>query len=231
MPPKTNSVTTNKNSTSPKQPQVSYMLKGECCYSLGSLIKGTLYFGGAGLEGEYIVDMVKALRRAGIRTAQYVDREKWSAGTLPDAVIGVLAMRDVQPYFPLLLRIFKTDSDQFNLIGYSYGSLVAAQIAFHYANTGTQIDHLVLIGSPISANLLKILRYHPRIKKVIVKDLTQYGDPIYAGISRIELTLSVPKLRNQMAQGSGHFHYAPSTPEGERRRFELALELYRLGLR
>ena len=139
--------------------------KGTCCVKPGEIFKATLFFGGAGLDGGYIAKMVSALRNVGIHSAMYVDREKWSAGMAADSSIGVIYGRDFDPRFPMLLRIPKKASSQFNLIGYSYGSVIAAQIAMKYANGGTKIDHLVLIASPISSNFLARLKNNNSIGK------------------------------------------------------------------
>lgn len=205
--------------------------RGTCCVMPGEIFKGSLFFGGAGLDGGYIPKMVSALRNAGIYSAMYVDREIWSAGIGFDASIGVLGGRDFDPRFPMLLRIPKNGGSQFNLIGYSYGSIIAAQVAMKYANGGTQVDHLVLIGSPISANFLTLLRYHKKIGRVIVINLTDQGDPIIAGMSELGVYASTPVLLFQMLDSEGHFYLAKDNEEGDRRRKKLAEFLYGLGLR
>lgn len=75
------------------------------------------------------------------------------------------------------------EAKQFNLIGYSYGSMLAAQTAKSYANLGYVVDHLVLIGSPTDADFLSLLQSHKNIKKLTIIDLTEHGDPIHAGMS------------------------------------------------
>ena len=59
--------------------------------------------------------------------------------------------------------------------------LIAAQLAVKYANKGSIIDHLVLIGSPISKSFLNHVQNTRNIKKVIIINLDKQGDPIYAG--------------------------------------------------
>jgi len=120
------------------------------------------------LDGEYISKMISAFRNAGITSAMYVDRQKWSAGTAADTSIGVMLGRDYDPRFPMLLRVNKNGGSQFNLIGYSYGSIVAAQVAMKYANGGTKVDHVVLIGSPISRPFLARLKSNKNISRIIV---------------------------------------------------------------
>ncbi len=100
-----------------------------------------------------------------------------------------------------------------------------------HVQKGGEVDDLVLIGSPISANFLKTLQTTNGIRSVHVKDLTVYGDPIYAGMGAAELILNTPRLSQQMKNKNGHFYYAPSTEMGMRRRRDLAKDLYNTGLR
>lgn len=119
----------------------------------------------------------------------------------------------------------------FNLIGYSWGSIIAARSALYYAEHQTKIDNLVLIGSPINKSLLMAVRENPLIKKVWVINLTIHGDPIYAGISDEELVNVAPLLATQMLDGVGHFYYSGDNQEGKKRRRNLAKQLYGYGLR
>lgn len=126
---------------------------------------------------------------------------------------------------------------QFNLIGYSWGSLVAAQVALYYADQGQKVDYLVLAGSAISAEMLADARKHPKIKNVTVINLDTQGDKIYVGIPYLELLSVVPDLVTQMGSsqinesGTGHFYYGSSGFEGSLRRQALARKLYAQGLR
>lgn len=65
------------------------------------------------------------------------------------------------------------DGEQFNLAGYSYGSVLQAQAALQLANSGQVIDNLVLVGSPISdkSDLMKALKDNKNIKNVIRYDI------------------------------------------------------------
>ncbi|WP_283710535.1 alpha/beta fold hydrolase [Pseudoalteromonas prydzensis] len=206
-------------------------LKGLCCTQPGDKIKGTYFFPGAGMDGRYIQPLVRSLQDAGIKSAMYVDRDKWSGGTALDAGIGSVLGRDYDPRFPMLLRYSQSNALQFNLIGYSYGSIVVSQLAAKYAQKGTMIDHLVLIGSPISSDFLQRLKNIPKIKRVIVIDLDEHGDPIFAGMSVLELFSNLPTLASQMPNSEGHFYYAEPSSKGDTRRNKLAKELYDLGLR
>jgi pimeloyl-ACP methyl ester carboxylesterase len=123
------------------------------------------------------------------------------------------------------------------MIGYSYGSLLAAQTANFYAYNGHIVDHLVLIGSPIDQQFLDALKKQKNIKKVIARDLRKYGDPIFPGITEPRLLWCAFKLFRQMqktaetGEGHGHFYYAGVTAESARRRRDLARFIYSQGLR
>ena len=108
-----------------------------------------------------------------------------------------------------------SNGEQFNLIGYSYGSLLAAQTANFYAKNGVTVNNLVLIASPIDGDFLKSLRNAKNINKVTVLNIK--GDDIYAGITQIELMnpLVVKKLGEDMQafKGQGHFYYAHPVPD------------------
>ncbi len=206
-------------------------LKGKCCVKPGGYIKGTFFIGGAGLNGLYIPKLINAFHKAGIKSAVYLDREKWSAGQNMDATIGVIFGREYDPRFPMLLRTFTNPYSQFNLVGYSYGSLIAAQLAVKYARHGSIVNNLVLIGSPISEHFLKMVKGMSTIKKIIVINLDKHGDPIYAGMDTSEIIMNAFKLREQMKTSKGHFYYAEEGSVGEKRRKELAEKLYKMGLR
>lgn len=206
-------------------------LKGKCCVKPGEYIKGTYFLGGAGLNGLYIPKLIESFRQAGIKSAIHLDREKWSAGQGIDASIGVFFGREYDPRFPMLLRAYPSAHKQFNLIGYSYGSLIAAQLAVKYAKRGSAVDHLVLIGSPIGENFLKMIKGMKTIKQVIIINLDDHGDPIYAGMAASEIVMSSVQLFMQMQKSKGHFYYAEEGDAGDNRRKALAEELYRLGLR
>lgn len=213
------------------QKQQNGPLKGVCCAQPGETIKGTFFFPGAGMDGDYIRPLISAFHSAGISSAVYVDRDKWSGGTILDASIGSVLGREYDPRFPMLIRKTSSRSSQFNLIGYSYGSIVASQLAAKYASRGTRVDYLVLIGSPISSNFLSVLRNSINIKNTIIINLDEHGDPIFAGIDTIKLFSSLPTLINQMPKSSGHFYYADPSAQGEERRRALAENLYKIGLR
>ncbi|MEN9611344.1 MAG: hypothetical protein RLZZ628_2158 [Bacteroidota bacterium] len=65
------------------------------------------------------------------------------------------------------------EGEQLNLAGYSYGSVMQAQVALQLAKEGKVIDNLILIGSPISdkSPLWKELTTNKNIKNVIRYDI------------------------------------------------------------
>lgn len=198
--------------------------------------RGSVYWGGAGLNGPYIQDQVAALQEAGI---EHVWIGKRTYGDYPDAARSATDLRYVgrgDDRTLLIEGMEKVPAEQFNLIGYSYGSLMAAQTAHVYARNGHIVDHLVLIASPIDRDFLEKLQTNRNIKRVIIIDLREYKDPIFAGMSQWRLILSKSTLEKQDAasgttRGVGHFYYRPDSDEGKFRRRQLANYLYRQGLR
>ena len=201
--------------------------------------RGTLYWGGAGLDGPYIPGTLNALREAGIdhvhvgltNTASRL--VKPTVGTLIDAIRAGLLIRYEDNDDWIISSGMDRMAPQFNLIGYSYGSLLAAHTANSYARQGHVVDHLVLIGSPIDAGFLASLRRHPNIRKVVVIDLTSVGDPIYAGMTQTELLACVPELARTMQarKGEGHFFYGHVVPDSPTRWASLARMIHAAGVR
>jgi hypothetical protein len=199
--------------------------------------RGTIYWGGAGLDGPYIADQLIALQEAGIKYA-YRGVRTYS-----------MPIDFLRSAFTIRYRDSPVDEDwhikgmednpspQFNMIGYSYGSLLAAQTAHFYAYNGHIVDHLVLVGSPIDRDFLDDLKRQRNIKNVIIRDLKEYGDPIFAGISQVRLVANWLRIGRQMqktiqtGEGFGHFYYASATPEGARRRRDLARFISRHGIK
>ena len=89
-----------------------------------------------------------------------------------------------------------------------------------------ELDSRSRSSKPVTA-----INKNKNIKNIVVKNLTEYGDPISAGMSETNLALSLPKLVQQQLSGSGHFYYAPNSTIGSARRADLAGELYLDGLR
>ncbi|GAB4262492.1 MAG: hypothetical protein Kow0079_18390 [Vicingaceae bacterium] len=65
------------------------------------------------------------------------------------------------------------EGEQLNLAGYSYGSVLQANVALRLADKGVKVDNLVLIGSPISdkSELYNALTTNENIGKVIRYDI------------------------------------------------------------
>lgn len=203
-----------------------------------SLTVGTHFFGGSGMRGDYIEDMVEAFQEAGLENVGAASRERWSNGSafLDSALVPFSNQRDDRPTEILGLG---DGRGQFNLIGYSHGGLKAAQVAADTADQGRTVDHLVLIATPIEQPFLEALRRHPKIGSVIVIDLTGHGDPIKAGMTDVEVIWAGPALLYQIVRGelfhrrprTGHFLYAGDHDHNERLRRHLAKQLFERGLR
>lgn len=202
--------------------------------------KGTLYWGGAGLDGKYIQPTLAALTSAGIKnvsvglTNSATQSGFGNFGMVIDAIRAGIAIR-YEDNAEWTISSGMSQGEQFNLIGYSYGSLLAAQTANFYAKQGVLINNLVLIGSPIDNDFLLKLKSNPKIGKVVVINLTNVGDHIYAGIPQIELSnpLKLKKLATDMLEdkGNGHFYFAHMVPDLPRRLELLAQLIHQQGVR
>jgi hypothetical protein len=197
--------------------------------------KETWFIGGAGINGSYIKDMTSRLSAAGIKDVRAATPQFASFGnTAFDAALVTkwnqyLGDRTYSRYQGRV-HLNLPKGEQLNLIGYSHGSIVAAQTALAVAAGGQRVDNLVLIGAPINQDLLDTLKSNKNIGNVHVINMTDKGDPIYAGMSDKEIVNSVGTLIKQQIEGTGHFYYAPETEEGNARRGELAKEIKKMGL-
>ena len=90
--------------------------------------KGTIYFGGAGLDGNYIDDMADALRESGIGNVYALGPDGLSVGPIIDASIGYLVLRNKMSRFPHTLRLPNGSKGQLNIVGYSFGSLYSGTV-------------------------------------------------------------------------------------------------------
>lgn len=204
--------------------------------------RGTLYWGGAGLDGAYIQPQLQALIAAGIKNVSVglsntgsagLPEFAKTAGTLIDAFRAGVPIRYEDDGEWVITKGMSSAAPQFNLIGYSYGSLLAAQTANFYSKRGHVVDHLVLIGSPIDAGFLANLRTAPHIRKVAVIDLGDKGDPLYAGMTQMEIVKAIPTLGQQFTSGKaeGHFYYAQIVKDSVSRWKSLAERIFSEGLR
>jgi hypothetical protein len=201
----------------------------------GRKLKGTTFFGGAGMEGGYIDDMVKSLEEAGLNNVRAADPKKWSRGGMGQDAVSV-PMQNDRDRQPSDFSGFGEEGEQFNLVGYSYGGLQAAQAAADYADSGGVVDNLVLMGTPVEKGFLEKLQNHPNIKSVRIMNLEDQGDPIKAGMSDMEIIGSVPKLGLQWiddkdGNARGHFYYSDEGEAGKKRRRALTSKLATWGLK
>jgi pimeloyl-ACP methyl ester carboxylesterase len=176
------------------------------------------------MNGDYVDDTVQALSEAGIEGVAAADTDTFSNGTISDAAIGVAAMGYNLPNYNVKLTQSAAGitSSQFNMIGYSYGSLAAAQVADEYSRSGGVVNNLVLVGSPIGKKFLGDLFAQRNIQNTLIVNLRNRGDLIYAGMPHRTLNVISPVIGKQMLQQNGHFYYAPNSQEGQRRRRALA---------
>jgi RHS repeat-associated protein len=226
----------------PDGPDTYAYVNGDPINKVDPLGLYTVYWGGAGLDGPYIEDQISQLMNAGLTN---IRRGTGSGGSPPfgmlldaNAVINLRSypprygyITPIAPYAPRPRTQKLVCDEQTNYIGYSYGALLAAHTAMHYASQGNIIDNVVLVGAPIDASFLRALENHTNINNVIVINLREHGDPIYAGMSEFELLRSIPNLASDVGTDRGHFYYSQMNAEGRIRRATLASRLHREGLR
>lgn len=198
-------------------------------------LSGTMFFGGSGMDGAYVDDMVAALKEAGIQNVQAADHRAWSRGHLVFDVLSVLFENNGQKDIGAFSGSGKEDN-QLNLIGYSYGGLQAAHTALAIAENGGIVDNLALMATPIEARYLNELRGHENILSVKILDLVDHGDTLEAGGSDASFILSAFHMaasyyREKGRARSGHFFFSDLTPKGYERRRTLAKQLWQQGFR
>lgn len=196
-------------------------------------LEGTMFFGGVGMKGAYMTKMANALTQVGIEDVTIANPDLWSSGSILLDSLSVLFVNDYTNKVTTKGSL-KEDKTSLNLIGYSFGSIQAAHASMKFTAEGYAIGKLVLIGSPIEASFLELLKVHPQIEEVIVIDLIEHGDPLHAGMSDLEIILSTPVLAWQFMHsktGVGHYVYVAITNDADEKRKELAQLLYKKGLR
>lgn len=198
-------------------------------------LKGTIFFGGSGLKGAYIDDMVTAFREEGITNVSAAEASIWSTGNMLSDALAVLTQNTRDNIENDFSGVGIT-GEQFNLVGYSYGGLLAAQTAIDYASLGGQVDNLVLVATPIEVSFLSKLKAHPNIISIKIVDLSAFRDPIRTGMSDWHIIKSVPSVAFQFLEGffvaeSGHFYFSERSVVGKARRRDLGRALFEMGLR
>ena len=206
--------------------------------------KATIFYPGAGFDGSYIDDLEIALREAGLANV-YIDRAGENQAQSNGTLVDVSAVLTVNNFFEEIVNEptagiekvvrFSSGGPQLNLIGYSYGGLVAAVNAMLYTRiTGHEVDHLVLIAVPVLNRNLDIIRMNSKIKNVLICDLVEHGDVLTTGeesIADIIYDFAVISSDYLTNYGERHFYYAKEGEEGNLRRRQLAQYLYNYGLR
>ena len=123
------------------------------------------------------------------------------------------------------------EGEQFNLAGYSYGSVLQAHVALEVAKNRT-IDNLILIGSPISDNseLYKELSSNKNIKKIIRVDIE--GD-LLSNPKDVEEFLKGIYQNSPAGEGDNapHFNLARPGADTDQRIKEMAAFLINNGVR
>lgn len=222
------------------------LLEHEVLQSVVPAKKGNLFFGGAGFNGEYIPDFLAALTEGGLQNVYPVPQD-YSFGEVLDAALvdvtnGQIAtgLRAISYDYPPDMPVA---GPQLNLIGYSFGALVAIQLGLDHARrTGDVIDHLVLLAAPVYPQTWQYVSSpycQQFFKKILVfnigetlgEDVGKDKDPVRVGIWPYELTASVLTLADQQERQVGHFYYAVMSDEGKARRRQFAKALVERGLK
>ncbi len=150
----------------------------------------TLWMGGAGYESEtkgYSEAIVSKMKSAGIASPEYlpIGTSGGQAGNIWITLWNLKYENNSIPTRKITDKVCQasnTEGGQRNLVGYSYGSTIAAQAALRMANSGTVVDNLILVGSPIANDspLYKALTSNSNIKNVTRIDIA--NDPFSGGI-------------------------------------------------
>lgn len=196
----------------------------------------TFFWGGAGnADTTYKKDFADAFKEQGVKDARAVPQSATSVGTPVVGLavdIGLLFAVNNMTKADITTKGVKPDADPttpYNLVGYSYGTALAAHQALADAGRGNVVDNLVLIGAPINGDRLNAVRTNKNISRVITVDLA--GGPVRAGMSDGAIAKAAPTLASQMISGTGHFRYAGDSAAAAADRRKLVSDLYRRGVR
>jgi RHS repeat-associated protein len=105
------------------------------------------------------------------------------------------------------------EGEQLNMVGYSFGSVMQAQVALRLAEKGQVIDNLVLIGSPVStkSNLYMQLKEHKNIRNVLRYDIP--GDYLS---NPQDIFDWIKGVRQNSYDDGNHFDLARPGPESDK---------------
>jgi pimeloyl-ACP methyl ester carboxylesterase len=120
------------------------------------------------------------------------------------------------------------NGEQLNLAGYSYGSVLQAQVALRLADKGIKVDNLILIGSPISdkSELYHALVTNANISKVIRHDIP--NDMLSNPQSESQFTMG--GWQNSSDSGP-HFDLARPGKEADEKIKKLSIKLKKEGVK
>jgi RHS repeat-associated protein len=124
------------------------------------------------------------------------------------------------------------EGEQLNLAGYSYGSVLQANVALRLADKGIKVDNLVLIGSPISdkSELYNALTTNKNIGKVIREDIK--GDLLSNPQSESDFIKGGIQNSDPDNKGVGpHFDYARPGAATDKKIGELGDKLKKEGVK
>lgn len=198
--------------------------------------KGNFFFPGAGFDGPYIDEFEKIMKKLGFSNVhcERADSPNSSGNMFIDVALGDSTNMMFEYNFIDHLGSYPSSGPQLNLIGYSYGGVIAGAAAYGYTNvTEFCVDNLVLIATPIYRENLELLQKNKRVKNIIIHNLMDKDDIVYAGIERLEMIAKSPAVVYNAitAYGEGHFYYAKEGIEGDKRRRELLGWLKSQGLK
>ncbi len=185
----------------------------------GTLDSVTVFLGGAGYEDEtsvYAQDITRKLAEAGVANASYLpissygqvgnilrtlnnrDESSTSMRIPAYGMPGAYTTWDNEPSDTVRAIMNKAleSRGERNLIGYSYGSVMASQAALHLAKEGHYVDNLVLIATPIDPGspLYRDLTNNKNIGRVTLMPIE--NDPFSNGIHL-----------SKIGDMNNHFHY------------------------
>lgn len=124
------------------------------------------------------------------------------------------------------------EGEQLNLSGYSYGSVLQANVALRLADMGIKVDNLILIGSPISdkSELYNALTNNKNIGKVVRQDIK--GDLLSNPKSESDFIKGGKQNSDPKNIGEGpHYDYARPGAATDKKIGELADKLKTEGIK